>query len=199
MPPKPKITKDMVIEAGFKIVRSEGEQALNVRRVASELGCSTQPVMYHFSTVNELKTAVYEYADNFHTQYILTPDERVGDPFMAIGLRYVRFAHEEKPLFRLLFQSDKFRNIGFRELIYSDYTMPVIMPLCEKTGLTVEQARDVFGSIFICAHGAAELLANNSFDYDEEYFKKLFRSTLTGLVYVEKNNIGSLKELNGGE
>ncbi|MBR2303695.1 MAG: TetR/AcrR family transcriptional regulator, partial [Ruminococcus sp.] len=65
MPPKPKITKDMVIEAGFKIVRSEGEQALNVRRVASELGCSTKPVMYHFSTVNELKTAVYEYADNF--------------------------------------------------------------------------------------------------------------------------------------
>ncbi len=199
MPPKPKITKDMVIEAGFRIVRKEGEQALNVRKAASVLGCSTQPVMYHFSTVNELKAAVFEYADKFHTQYILTPDESAGDPFMAIGLRYIRFAHEEKPLFRLLFQSDKFSTVSFKELINSDYTMPVIGPLCELSGLTAEQAKEVFGSIFICAHGAADMLANNSFDYDEEYFKKLLKSTLIGLVYVEKNNIESLKELNGGE
>ena len=52
MPPKAKITRDMIIEAGIKVVREKGAESLNVRQVAAVLGCSTQPVMYHFSTVS---------------------------------------------------------------------------------------------------------------------------------------------------
>ncbi|MBR1423567.1 MAG: TetR/AcrR family transcriptional regulator [Ruminococcus sp.] len=199
MPPKPKITKDMIIEAGFDIVRKEGEQSLNVRRVAAELGCSTQPVMYHFSTVNELKSAVYEYADNFHTEYILTPDDSIEDKFLSIGIKYIRFAFENKHLFRFIFQSDHFQNMGLRDLIYSDYSLPVINPLCEKTRLSENQARDVFGSLFICAHGAADLLANNSLEYDEEYFKRLLKNTLNGLVTVAKYDIRSTDQIDGGK
>ena len=60
MPPKAKITRDMIIKAGITIIRTEGIDSLNVRRVAALLSCSTQPVMYHFKTVKELTYAVYE-------------------------------------------------------------------------------------------------------------------------------------------
>jgi AcrR family transcriptional regulator len=199
MPPKPKITRDMIVRAGFDIVRKEGEQSLNVRKVAAALGCSTQPVMYHFSTVYDLKAAVYEYADNFHTEYILTPDESIEDRFLCIGIRYLRFAYEEKKLFRFIFQSGHFKNVGLHELIDSDYTAPIMKPLCEKTGLTEAQAKEIFGSLFICVHGAADLLANNSFDYDEEYFKRLLKNTLNGLVMVARYDIRSTDQINGGE
>ena len=66
MPPKARITKEMIIEAGLGIVRTEGEDALNVRRVAAELNCSTQPVMYHYKTVEELRSDVYAAADWNH-------------------------------------------------------------------------------------------------------------------------------------
>ena len=105
MPPKARITKQMIIEAGLKTVRTEGADALNVRRAAAELGCSTQPVMYHYRTVSELKDDVYAAADKLHTEYIMTPDENAKNPMLSIGLRYIRFAHEEKHLFRFLFQS----------------------------------------------------------------------------------------------
>lgn len=55
MPPKPKITKDMVIAAAFEVVRKAGAENINARTVSEILNCSTQPVMYHFATIEELK------------------------------------------------------------------------------------------------------------------------------------------------
>lgn len=52
MPPKVKITKEMIIDAAFEIARSEGAENINARTVSKKLGCSTQPVMYHFKTIH---------------------------------------------------------------------------------------------------------------------------------------------------
>ena len=70
MPPKVKITKEMIIDAAFEIARSEGAENINARTVSKKLGCSTQPVMYHFKTIEELKKNVYIKADEYHSEYI---------------------------------------------------------------------------------------------------------------------------------
>lgn len=182
MPPKAKITKDMIVETGLKIVREEGSDSLNVRKVAAALECSTQPVMYHFKTVNELKAAVYSLADELHTGYILTPDPAADDPMLSIGLRYILFAFEEKELFRFLFQTDKFQNVGFEQLMQSEALSAMLEPLCTGAGLTESQAREVFGTLFISVHGAASLIANNSVSYDREYFERMLTSVFNGAV-----------------
>lgn len=182
MPPKAKITRDMIIEAGIKVVREKGAESLNVRQVAAVLGCSTQPVMYHFSTVSELKAAVYAAADELHTAFIMTPDESIGDPFLSIGLRYIRFAAEERELFRFLFQSGKFGNMSFSELMEQEENSPLLAPLCSGAGLDEAQAREVFSVLFMCVHGAACLIANNSMEYEEEHFKKLLTRTFFGVI-----------------
>lgn len=180
MPPKARITKEMIIDAGFRIVRSEGQESLNVRRVAAELSCSTQPVMYHYKTVDELKADIYQAADSFHTEFIMQPDAGADNPMIAIGLNYIRFAHQEKHLFRFLFQSDKFRSLGFSELVGgAEY---LLAPLVQQTGLSFQKAKDVFESLFICVHGFASLLANNSMDYDEERCIALLTITFMGSV-----------------
>ena len=51
MPPKAKVTKDMIIDAAFNVVREAGAENINARTVAKKLKCSTQPVMYHFETI----------------------------------------------------------------------------------------------------------------------------------------------------
>ena len=97
MPRKPRITRDMVIEAAFEVAREEGYESINARRVAERLGCSTQPVMYHFSTMESLKREAYDKADAMHTEYLLNvPGDT--DPMLAIGLNYIRFAVQEKNL-----------------------------------------------------------------------------------------------------
>lgn len=84
MPPKAKITKEMIINAAFEVARADGAENVNARTVSKKLGCSTQPVMYHFAKIEDMKKAVYERADAFHTQYLLTvPSEEDALPYRA--------------------------------------------------------------------------------------------------------------------
>ena len=182
MPPKAKITKEMVITAGFDIVRKEGQENLNVRRIAAELNCSTQPIMYHYKTVEELKADIYAAADSFHTEYIMNTDEKSDDPMLSIGLNYIRFGYTEKFLFRFLFQSDKLQNTSLKELLESEEIGFLLQPLIRQTGLNSAQAREAFEALFICAHGLASLLANNSMDYNEEHSARILTNTFMGIV-----------------
>ncbi|MBQ8826560.1 MAG: TetR/AcrR family transcriptional regulator [Oscillospiraceae bacterium] len=189
MPPKARITKEMIIGTGTELVRKEGAESLNVRRIAAELGCSTQPVMYSFSTVEELKTEIYRHADSFHSEYIMNVDFENEDAMLLIGLNYIRFAYEEKNLFRFLFQSDKIGEEGVKSLLESDEFEPVYAVLQQEAELTAEQAREAFSALFAAVHGFASLLANNSLDYDEEYFTKVLTEIFYGVIGVMKEEM----------
>ena len=185
MPPKVKITKKMVADASFEVVRANGHENLNARTISEYLGCSTQPVLYTFKTVDEIREAAYEMADRYHTEYI-SPKETDADPMLALGLNYVRFGYEEKNLFRFLFQTDKFggKDIG---TLMSDPGLSGIMEVM-AVGLKVntEQARDMFLTFFCVAHGMASLLANNSMEYDEEQCKKMLENVFFGMIAARK-------------
>ena len=83
MPPRAKVTREMILDAAFELVRSDGIEAVNARTVSKALNCSTQPVMYHFKTIEELKRAVYEKADAYHSAYLLNIRSA---PLQDIGL-----------------------------------------------------------------------------------------------------------------
>ena len=102
MPPKPKITKEMIIDTAFEIARKTGAEYISARTVSKELHCSTQPVMYHFATIEKLKKAAYTKADAYHTNFLMQLDHPQG-VMLGIGYNYIRFAVEEPHLFRFLF------------------------------------------------------------------------------------------------
>ena len=102
MPPKSRITREMIAYAAVALIREEGYESVNARAVAKKLGCSTQPVMYQFATMEELKREAYSAADRFHTAYLMKTAEGT-DPLTGMGLNYIRFAKEEPCLFRFLF------------------------------------------------------------------------------------------------
>jgi len=59
VPPRAKITKEMVIDAAFEVAREAGAENINARTVAKKLNCSTQPVMYHFATIYPVRKAAF--------------------------------------------------------------------------------------------------------------------------------------------
>ena len=58
MPPKAKITKEMIVDVAFGIIQREGVDKVTARSISQQLNCSTQPVLYHFATVEDIKKAV---------------------------------------------------------------------------------------------------------------------------------------------
>ena len=185
MPPKSRITRQMVADASFEVIRSRGHESLSARTIAEYLGCSTQPVLYSFKTVDEIRQAAYEIADAYHTSFIV-PDETDEDPMLALGLNYVRFGHEEKNLFRFLFQTDKFGGTDVDALL-ADPNLSAILELMAKgLGCGADEARELFLTLFCAAHGLASLLANNSMAYDEGLCRKVLDSVFLGILAARK-------------
>ena len=168
MPPRGKITRDSIAEAAFRIARARGAEYVNARSVAEELHCSTQPVLYHFATVEEVRQAAYHRADRFHSVYLMTIPEDAAEPMLEIGLNYIRFAIEDPHLFRFLFQSGFAVERSLPEMVDSDELKPVLGFMGEAMGLGPEQTREVFLTLALLVHGYASLIASGGLVYDEK-------------------------------
>lgn len=190
MPPKEKITRDSIIEAAFQIARERGAECVNARSTAERLGCSTQPVMYHFARIEELKRAVYDRADEFHTGYLLDVGENREEPLLGIGLNYIRFSIEEPQLFRLLFQSGYATEKNLLEMIDSNGLEPVLAAMREAMGMRMEETKKVFLTIALFAHGYASIIANNGLEYEEkviaDHLERAYRGAVLAVREEEK-------------
>lgn len=183
MPPKARITKEMIVEEAFQIARTQGADKITARSIAQRLKCSTQPVLYYFATVEEIKEAVYQMANEYHTRFLLDAD---GDGMLGIGLRYVRFAAEERNLFHLLFQPGTFSGASLNDLVSSEELNPIIQALRQETGVTENAAREIFSALFVFVHGYASLLANNEMKLEEDQLALSLKKVFLGAVYAEK-------------
>ncbi len=166
MPPRAKITKEMIIDAAFEVTRAEGAENVNARTVAQKLGCSTQPVMYHFAKIEDMKKAVYAKLNWFHTEYLMNVDPD-KDVMLEIGLNYIRFAVEEPNLFRFLFQSGFAVENSVLQMLDAQELKPILLAMQEEMKLNEAQTKEVFLTLALFVHGYASILANNSMDFDE--------------------------------
>ena len=166
-----------MVEAAFELVRRSGFGALTARGLAAELGCSTQPIMYRFPDLAELKALVYQKADEYHTAYLFSAEDLLG-----IGLRYVQFAAEETNLFRLLFQSGHFDGTSLTEMLVDPEAEELIRATSFELGLSKEDALFAFEALFVAVHGYASLIANNTMDYDPDTVKKTLTAIAEGLL-----------------
>ena len=167
MPAKAKVTREMIVDAAFAVARETGAENINARTVSERLHCSTQPVMYHFATIEELKRTVYAKADLYHSEYLMNLRSPAQGVMLGIGMNYIRFAIEEPHLFRFLFQSDFFGGSMLLELIDAEELAPVLSAMQGALGVDRERTKKVFLTVFLFAHGYASIIANNSLKYDE--------------------------------
>lgn len=187
MPPKIKITREMIITAGFEQVRESGIESVNARTIAKRLQCSTQPVLYSFRTIEEIKRAVYEKADAFHTEYLM--NIRDDDVMLGIGLNYIRFAKNEPNLFRFLFQSGYAKGHSFLEMIDAEDTKPILDAMSRAMSSTEEKTKEIFLTLAMFAHGYASIIANNSLEFDESTAARHLTNAYRGAVLAAKEEI----------
>ena len=181
MPPKTRITKDMIVNAAIEVAKQSGFESINARTVSTQLRCSTQPVMYQFSTIDAMKRAAYDAVDKHHTQYLMTIPP-AQDPILGIGLNYIRFAVEEPQWFRFLFQSGYAEESSLLDMVNSEGLAPLLAAMQEEAGLGLEQTRGIFLTVAMFAHGYASIIANNHLEFDEKLIAKHLERAWNGAV-----------------
>ena len=182
MPRKPTTTKEAMIEGAFRLIREKGHESLTARNLAAFLGCSTQPILYNFATMEELTAAVYEKADAFHTACILPRDEEGPDALLRLGLNYVRFGHEERHLFRFLFESNRFGGLDLPALMQGPGTGELVDILAQGLCCERAEAEKVFLAFFAVVHGLASLLCNNAMAYDQTQCQTMLETVFYGAL-----------------
>ena len=137
--------------------------------------------MYHFSTIENLKKAVYGRVDQLHSEYLMNIP-RGQDPVLGIGLNYIRFAVEEPQLFRFLFQSGYAAGNSLMEMADSEELVPVLTAMREGSGLSMEKTGQVFITVAMFAHGYASIIANNHLEFDEDLIAEHLTRVWNGAV-----------------
>lgn len=182
MPPKTKITKERIIQAAFEIARAEGIENVNARSISKKLDCSTQPVLYHFSKVEDIRIAAHQLAEEYHMKYVTDLSGKYETPMLEVGMRYIKFSVEENNLFRYLFLSNYYNGVDLFDYLTDKNLSPVLEILKNQADIDAQQSRKMFTIIFLVVHGIASLLANNSMVYDEEYCIKMLSNAYFGAM-----------------
>lgn len=179
MPPKIKITKSNIVETALHLVQREGTQAINARRIAVELNCSTQPVFSNFSTMEDLRMAVKEAADKMYQSYLhadMTANKY--PPYKASGMAYIRFAREQRELFKMLFMYDR---SGETVTENREAIRPLLELIQKNLGISGEEAFWFHMELWIYVHGIAAMIATSYLNWDDEVISRLLSDAYTGL------------------
>ncbi len=179
MPPKVKITKEEIVNTAVDIVRMSGAQAVNARTIAAILNCSTQPVFSNFATMDELRLAVVEKAEIICGEYIHREIESGKFPaYKASGMAYIRFAKEEKELFKLLYMRDRSGEAIPEE---TDIGRKMEEIVHHNTGLSPLSAKLFHLEMWAYVHGIAAMFATGYLDLDWELVGKMLTDSYQGL------------------
>ena len=191
MPPKVKITKNDIIETALSLVRENGADAINARGIANALNCSTQPIFSNFESMEELEHSVLIAAFERYLGFINDEIKSGKYPdYKASGMAYVRFAKEEKELFKLLFMCDR---QGKEPLPTVDYENSVKM-IMEANGCSREEADLMHLEMWTFGHGIATMLATSFLELDFELISRMLTDVYQGLrvrLFGGKNSDGS--------
>ena len=105
MPPKPKFTKEEIVQTALEVVSQKGAAALTAQELANALGSSARPIFTVFRTMQEVQDAVREAAmrrfETFAAQKL--PDMPL---FKQVGMQMVLFGAKEPKLYQLLFMQE---------------------------------------------------------------------------------------------
>lgn len=171
MPATRKTSKEDIINASIKIVRKEGLDSLNARRLAKELNCSTQPLFYAYKNMDEIKKDVINEIYNIFYESIFKSNyEKLV--YKDIGRNYVMFAIKEPVLYKILFASSKTEALS--NLMNLTGPLESVRNLISnQTGLNTSDALEFHKVMWLYTNGITSSIVGNIYTLDEDEIDRL--------------------------
>jgi len=168
MPPKPKFSKQQIIDSAFHIAKTEGLDNISIRKVADHLGSSSAPIYVNFNDVEELKQAVIHKIVELSQQML--QEHQSGNPFRDIGIASLKMAMEFPVLIRDFVQKpNEYLNDYDKEMGGGLISMMQQDP--ELEGFTEEELMSILLKMRIFQTGLTLMVSNGllpgEFDFNQ--------------------------------
>lgn len=178
MPRKFKFTREEILSVALDIAREKGIAAVTARSIGEKLGSSSKPIFSLFENMEDVLNAVMEAADGLYQNY-LKEDMESGKypPYKASGMAYIRFAKEEKELFKLLFMRDRSNENKENK----EENKQLIELIQQNLGVSEEEAYLFHLEMWIYVHGMATMFATSYLELDEAFISKVLTDGYEGM------------------
>lgn len=182
MPPKTKITKEMLLEQAFQIAEAQGIAAVTSRSVAKAAGCSIQPVFSHFPTMEDLRQATFQYACHRFVEEVLAFEGRPD--FMPRVTKWVLDLARERPnLFRLLYLSDGFSGDSMLSMMMQfESNRRMIAAMETGCGLSRERCEDILMRSCLLLLGISTMICMNHVTITDQQAAQMMKQTVQDMI-----------------
>lgn len=181
---KTRISKEVILRKALEMLIRDGYSSINVKTLSKEIGCSTQPLVWHFGNMEGLRTALAEYALIYANNKINPSAEDAADALEQVVAAYIGLALREPNLFKFLYMnSDSSTSLNENDALKSDNSFgELVNRLSEAYSVSGEQIGRYLQHTIIYTHGIAALVAAGIVKASEEevmqmisYAEKSFR------------------------
>lgn len=156
-------TRERLIEAGSRLLETDGPEALQARKIAAEIGASTMAVYTHFGGMNGLLEAiVFAAFERFGAALASAPktDDPMAD-FFVMGYAYREFARACPQRYRLMFGLAVPQKFDVHEMPIATATFNQLVAAIERMVNSGRIRRDdtaeLAGRIWAMIHGVVLL------------------------------------------
>ena len=181
---KTQVSKEMILQAALEMLIRDGYSAINIMTLSKEIGCSTQPLVWHFESMAGLRKALAEYALNYANEKMRPCAQNGMDAFAGVGMAYINLAFDEPNLFKYLYMSgeSEFQAGGFDVLVNAKANADMVGQIADYLKMPKENVSSFFQNTMIYTHGLACFIASGVITSSkEEVIKMVHQAALTFL------------------
>lgn len=183
---KATISREVILEAALKMQIRDGYASVNVKTLAAEIGCSTQPIVWHFENMEGLRLALSEYAMEYAAKKAASNYENKLESFEFLGRSYVKMALKEPNLFKFLYlgESPMGKPYNLKDVGRAKNKAMITM-IAEQTGLNEEQVIRFVRNTIIYSHGIATMIATGVLKGTEKEMMEMINNAADAFILSE--------------
>ena len=183
---KATISREVILEAALKMLIRDGYASVNVKTLAAEIGCSTQPIVWHFENMEGLRLALSEYAMEYAAKKAASSYENKLESFEFLGRAYVKMALKEPNLFKFLYlgESPMGKPYNLKDVGRAKNKAMITM-IAEQTGLNEEQVIRFVRNTIIYSHGIATMIATGVLKGTEKEMMEMINNAADAFILSE--------------
>ena len=194
MPPKPKFTKEEIVQTALDVVSRKGVEALTAKELGSALGSSARPIFTVFSSMKEVQDAVRDAAMRRFESFA---EQRLPDMplFKQVGMQMVLFGAKEPKLYQLLFMQENRSAVSFDD-VFGELgpTVETCIDLIRSEySVSEEQARLLFENVWIYTFGVGALCATRVCHFSEEKLGQMLSTEFQAMMLLVKAGAGDAR------
>lgn len=156
---KTQISKEVILRKALEMLIRDGYSSINIKTLSREIGCSTQPLVWHFGNMEGLRKALAAYALNYANHKIAPSAEDAAEALAQVVEVYVQIALREPNLFKFLYMnSDSSASLSENDALKSDNSFgELVKRLSDSYSVSGEKIGRYLQHTIIYTHGIAAL------------------------------------------